>query len=144
MKQYLTVKIAEQLFGLPVIEIQEVIGHQAITHIPMAPAQVAGSLNLRGRIVTAIDMRVVIDMPLNSDRDENMSVVVEHKGDVYSLTVDSVGEVITLDTSTMETFPPTVPQAIRAISYGIHQLDDSLLIIADIDSLLGSQDLAAA
>lgn len=143
-KEYLTVWIADQLFGLPVIEIQEVIDHQSITHIPKAPPQVAGSLNLRGRIVTAIDVRVLIGLPAIDDPNKTMSVVVERKGDVYSLMVDAVGEFIDLDEDAIEPFPPTTPLSIRAISHGIHQLRDNLLILADIDALVGDPQSIAA
>ena len=77
LKEYLTVRISNQLFGLPVTEIQEIIGHQSITHIPLAPSQVAGSLNLRGRIVTAIDVRVLIGHEPDGGDRKTTSVVVE-------------------------------------------------------------------
>jgi purine-binding chemotaxis protein CheW len=144
LNEYLTVRIANQLFGLPVTEIQEIIGHQSITHIPLAPPQVAGSLNLRGRIVTAIDVRVLIGHTANSEYQETTSVVVERHGDIYSLMVDAIGEVTELDDSAIEPFPPTVLPAIREIAQGIYQLPEDLLIIADIDTLLGVQRLSAA
>lgn len=144
LKEYLTVRISNQLFGLPVTEIQEIIGHQSITHIPLAPSQVAGSLNLRGRIVTAIDVRVLIGHEPDGGDRKTTSVVVERHGDIYSLMVDAIGEVTELDSSAIEPFPPTVSPAIREVSHGIYQLPEDLLIIADIDTLLGGQGRNAA
>ena len=92
-KQYVSITIGDQLFGIPVLLVHDILGPQRITRIPLSPSEVAGSLNLRGRIVTAIEMRLRLKMSGREDGDEGMNVVVEHKGELYSLIVDSVGEV---------------------------------------------------
>src|SRR3546814_14258083 len=92
--QFVSITIGKQSFGIPVLLVHDVLGPQRITRIPLAPKEVAGSLNLRGRIVTAIQVRRRLGLdPLPADA-ETMSVVVEHQGELYSLIVDGVGEEI--------------------------------------------------
>src|SRR5437773_6806042 len=93
-RDFVTMTIAEQLFGIPVLQVQDVLGPQRITRIPLAPPEVAGSLNLRGRIVTAIDLRTRLGLPQLTDGKPRMSIVVDHGGELYSLMVDQVGEVL--------------------------------------------------
>ena len=114
-RDYVTMSIADQMFGIPVLKVQDVLGTQAITRVPLAPPEVAGSLNLRGRIVTAIDVRPRLGMAKRDEGKSPMSVVVEHDGELYSLLVDSVGEVLSLDTRDYQRNPPTLnPQIGRA------------------------------
>ena len=89
---FVTMTIANQLFGIPVLQVQDVLGHQRITRIPLAPPEVAGSLNLRGRIVTAIDVRLRLGLPGRQKDKPEMSIVVDLRGELYSLIVDAVGE----------------------------------------------------
>jgi purine-binding chemotaxis protein CheW len=133
---YVSVMIAGQMFGIPVLQVQDVLGPQRITRIPLAPAEVAGSLNLRGRIVTAIDLRTRLGLPKRPDGGESMSVVVDQGGEQYSLLVDSVGEVLSLSGATFERNPATLDSRWREVSVGIHRLDGSLLIILDVGRLL--------
>jgi len=79
---FITMTIADQLFGLPVLSVQDVLGPQIIAHIPLAPPEVAGSLNLRGRIVTAIDMRMRLGLEPRDEGERGMSVVVDHQGEL--------------------------------------------------------------
>ena len=97
---YVSIFIAGQMFGIPVLQVQDVLGPQRITRIPLAPPEVAGSLNLRGRIVTAIDVRTRLKLPKNAEGKESMSVVVDQGGEQYSLLVDNVGEVLSLTSGT--------------------------------------------
>src|ERR1700731_467442 len=99
-QEFVTVTVAGQLFGIPVLQVQDVLGPQRITRVPLAPPEVAGSLNLRGRIVTAIDIRIRLGLPELTDGKPGMSVVVDHGGELYSLMVDSVGEVLSLSEAT--------------------------------------------
>src|SRR3546814_17937554 len=84
--------IADQLFGIPVLQVQDVLGQQRITRIPLAPPEIAGPLNLRGRIVTAIDVRLRLGLGPRERSDKDMSIVVDYRGELYSLMVDQVGE----------------------------------------------------
>ena len=133
---YVSIFIAGQMFGIPVLQVQDVLGPQRITRIPLAPPEVAGSLNLRGRIVTAIDVRTRLKLPKNTDGKESMSVVVDQGGEQYSLLVDNVGEVLSLTSGTYERNPATLDAAWRDVSNGIHRLDGNLLIILDVARLL--------
>ena len=133
-RQYLTMTIGEQPFGILVSLIHEVIGHQNITRIPLAPREIAGVLNLRGRTITAIDVRARLGMP--SERQGGRSVLVEHAGEVHSLMVDSVGDVIMLDDALFEPHPRTISQAVRDVSSGIFRLDDMLLVVLDVQRLV--------
>ena len=134
--QFVSISIDGQMFGIPVLLVHDVLGPQRITRIPLAPPEIAGSLNLRGRIVTAVHVRRRLGLdPLPADQ-ETMSIVVEHHGDLYSLIVDAVGEVLMLDLAHFESHPPTMPSHIREISAGIYQLKDALLVILDVSNLL--------
>src|SRR5258707_1693354 len=93
-RQYVSIVIADQLFGIPVLIVHDVLGPQRITRIPLAPPEVAGSLNLRGRIVTAIDVRLCLGLEKRPADKPGMSVVAEHAGQVYSLIVVKVGQVL--------------------------------------------------
>lgn len=139
-QEFLTMVIAGQMFGLPVLQVQDVLDRQQVTHIPLAPPEIAGSLNLRGRIVTAIDVRIRLghDMPPEEDLKNTMSVVVEHGEELYSLIVDRVGDVLTLTSDEYEKNPPTLDQVWREISGGIYRLDKDLLVLLDVSKLLKS------
>ena len=144
-RDYVTMTIAGQLFGIPVLTVQDVLGPQSITRVPLAPAEVAGSLNLRGRIVTAIDVRLRLGLPRKEDGKKLMSVVVEHQGELYSLLVDSVGEVLSLNSKDYQRNPATLNQKLREFSDGIYRLNDTLLIVLNVASLLnfgGQKDAA--
>lgn len=134
--EFLTFTIAGQMFGIPVLKVRDVLKHRALTRIPLAPPEIAGALNLRGRIITAIDVRRRLRLPLREDGRSAMSIVVEQGGDVYNLIVDSVGEVLRLPTSKFEPAPPTLDARWREVSEGIFQLDGSLLVILNADRLL--------
>ncbi|WP_282609766.1 chemotaxis protein CheW [Pelagibius sp. Alg239-R121] len=142
--EYITFVIAGQLFGVPVLKVQDVLSPQRITPIPLAPPEIAGSLNLRGRIVTAIDVRLRLGLSGRDEGDEGMSIVVEHDSELYSLMVDSVGEVLQLKTSNFERNPPTLDQKFREYSDGIYRLDDKLLVVLDVTRLLDYGREAAA
>jgi purine-binding chemotaxis protein CheW len=135
-RQYVSIVIEGQLFGIPVLIVHDVLGPQRITRIPLAPPEVAGSLNLRGRIVTAIDVRLCLGLEKRPADLSGMSVVVDHGGEFYSLIVDNVGEVLTLSAMSMERNPATLDPRWREISNGIYRLDEQLLVVLDADRLL--------
>jgi purine-binding chemotaxis protein CheW len=135
-QQFVTAVVGGQLCGIPVLKVQDVIRTQRITRIPLAPAEIAGSLNLRGRIVTAIDMRVRLGLPRATGAKRDMSIVVEHHGELYSLMVDSVGEVLNLSPSAFERTPATIDTLWRGVSEGVYRLDKGLLVVLDVEALL--------
>jgi len=143
-REFVTMIIEGQLFGIPVLQVQDVLGPQKITRVPLAPKEIAGSLNLRGRIVTAIDVRTRLSLPSNKESEKNMSVVVDHGGEFYSLIVDQVGEVMALPASDYEKTPATLDDRWREVSDGVYRLKDTLLIVLDVKRLLRLEELVAA
>lgn len=140
-KDYLTIIISGQMFGVPVLQVQDVLGSQKVTKIPLAPPEVAGSLNLRGRIVTAIDVRKRLGLEgtaPDAPASKNMSVVIEHENELYSLIIDRVGDVLTLYDKDFENNPPTLDPLWRGVSLGIYRLDKQLLVILDVARLINS------
>jgi purine-binding chemotaxis protein CheW len=136
-EDFVTMFIEGQMFGIPVLVVQDVLGPQKITRIPLAPPEVAGSLNLRGRIVTAIDVRMRLQLPKRApDAGAGMSVVVDMRGELYSLRVDQVGEVLSLPAAKFERNPPTLDPLWREFSTGIYRLEEKLLVILDVPRLL--------
>ena len=135
-REFVTLTVAEQLCGVPVQAVRDVLGEQAITRIPLAPDEIAGSLNLRGRIVTAIDLRRRLGLPDAPPGMSHMSVVAEQGNELYALLVDQVSEVLSLPTSTFERNPPTLPAQWASHSLGIHRLQNQLMVVLDIPRVL--------
>jgi len=142
--EFVTVTIADQLFGIPVLQVQDVLGPQRITRIPLAPPEIAGSLNLRGRIVTAVDVRLRLGLPRRPGGADDMSIAVEHGGELYSLMVDGVGEVLALRPDQFERNPATVDSVWREVSTGIYRLKDRLMVVLDVARLLDFTSARAA
>ncbi len=142
--EFVTVTVDGQMFGIPVLSVQDVLGPQKITRIPLSPPEIAGVLNLRGRIVTAIDLRRRLRLTSRPEGERGMSVVVEHKGEPYSLIVDSVGEVMALPESAFERNPPTLSARWREISGGIYRLDGNLLVVLEVERALDFGPVAEA
>ena len=139
-REYVTLTVAGQWFGIPVLEVQDVLGPRAVAHIPMADKVVAGSINLRGRIVTVIDMRKRLGLPPREDDSPGMNVVVEHEGNLYSLLIDAVGEVMEVPDDRYEKNPATVDPLWRDFSDGIYRLENQLLIVFNVGTILASTE----
>ncbi len=137
-EEYVSVQVGDQMFGIPVAIIHDVLRGLKTAHVPLAPKQVIGLLNLRGRIIAAVDVRECLGLPPRDARDcsKVMSVIVEHKGELLSLVVDSVGGVIKLPSGEMERPPNNLSAHWRNISSGIYKLDGKLMIIVNINKLL--------
>jgi purine-binding chemotaxis protein CheW len=143
-REYVTMTVADQLFGIPVLTVQDVLGPQRITRIPLSPPEIAGALNLRGRIVTAIDVRRRLSLPARSAETSSMSVVVDYKGELYSLIVDAVGEVMSLPADSYERNPATLDPRWREVSGGIYRLKGKLLVVLEVARLLEMRRADAA
>jgi purine-binding chemotaxis protein CheW len=143
-RDYVTMSIGSQMFGIPVLNVQDVLGSQQITRVPLAPPEVAGLLNSRGRIVTLIDVRRRLDLGEDGREAQPMAIGVECRGESYGLLVDSVGEVLKLDDGTYELNPVNLAPRLAEVSAGIHRLEDQLLLLIDVDRLLGLSEKAAA
>jgi purine-binding chemotaxis protein CheW len=136
MKEYVTAMIGGQLFGLPILRVQDVFKPERLTRVPLAPQEIAGVLNLRGRIVTLIDMRGRLGLEAADKNETPMAIGVESRGESYGLLIDSVGEVLKLDDSAREPNPINLDPRLARISAGIHRLDGQLLMMVDIDRVL--------
>jgi len=143
-EEFVTFTIAGQLFGIPVLQIQDVLSSYQITPVPLAPPEITGSLNLRGRVVTAMDLRLRLGLSARAKEAESMSIVAENEGELYSLMVDSVGEVLALSQSEYERNPPTLDAKFRTFSDGIYRLDKQLLVVLDVNRLLDYEQSDAA
>lgn len=144
MKEFVTVTIAGQRFGIPVLSVHDVLTEQRITHIPLAPSEVAGALNLRGRTVTAIDVRTRLGLPAREEGVSCMNVVVEYDGEPYSLMVDAVGDVLALSDDDYEANPITLDEVWREIADGLYRLEEGLLIVLDVSRLFSEVTTEAA
>jgi purine-binding chemotaxis protein CheW len=131
-----TLTLGGQLCGIPVRHVRDVLRGQTVTRVPLAPPEVAGVLNLRGRIVTAIDLRRRLGLPPAPEGEPGMSVVVERDGELYSLQVDRVSEVVALTAATFEEKPPTLDGAWREQAMGVHRLEGALLVELDPERLI--------
>ncbi len=141
---FVTVTIGNQLFGIDVTDVQDVFAVQALTRVPLAPPEIGGVLNLRGRIVTAIDIRQRLGLGLRSEAFGLMAVGIERGGESYGLIIDQVGEVLTLTADAFDPNPENLDPKWRAVSKGIYRLEDSLLVVVDIDLLMNFGRVAKA
>ncbi len=132
--EYVTVTIGGQLFGLPIARVQDVFVLGKMTRVPLASDDIAGVINLRGRIVTAIDMRRRLGMAC--DRQPTMAVGIESNGESYGLLIEAVGEVLRLGADTVETVPVNLDERLKRAAAGVHRLDAELLVVLDVDRML--------
>ncbi|MBL4601939.1 MAG: chemotaxis protein CheW [Emcibacteraceae bacterium] len=141
---FVTIRLDGQLCGLPVLEVHDVLTKQVITRVPKAPEAVAGVLNLRGQIVTAIDLRKRLKLSDREEGSEEMNVVVEYQDEPYSLIIDKVGDVLSLSEDTFEKNPVTLEACWQNVSTGIFRLEKELLVILDIEKLLTFNEVKLA
>jgi purine-binding chemotaxis protein CheW len=136
--EYVTVMIGGQLFGLPISRVQDVFMPDRVTRVPLSAPEIAGVLNLRGRIVTAIDMRRRLGLPPRTDDKPSMAVGIELKGESYGLLIDAVGEVMKLGEDTREPNPVNLDTRLARVSGGVQRLDGQLMVILDVDYVLNT------
>jgi len=142
--EYVTATIGGQLFGLPIARVQDVFMPERLTKVPLASSDVAGVLNLRGRIVTAIDMRARLGLPKDDEDRPPMAVGVDMRGESYGLLIDNIGEVLKLPDDSREVNPVNLDRAWRrwrAASPARRQL----MVVLDVDRVLEiAPDMMAA
>ena len=138
INEYVSVRIGDQLFGAPVDAIREVFAPQSVTSVPQAPAEVAGLLNLRGRIVTAIDARRRLGLPPRETTESGMALGVERGSEIFGLIVDSVGEVLRRPRAELEPVPAHVDASWRSMVKGVHRLEKELLAVLDVSAVIGT------
>lgn len=132
-KQYCTFYLGKHFFGVDVLKVQEVIRYQAMTRVPLAPSVVQGLINLRGQIVTAVDLRQRLELPPRPDGQLPMNVVVRTDDGAVSLLVDEIGDVLDADEQQFEGAPETVNGLARSLIQGVYKLKNRLLLILDTD-----------
>jgi purine-binding chemotaxis protein CheW len=140
-RQYSTFDVAGFYFGIDVMQVQEVLRYQEMTRVPLAPAVIEGLINLRGQIVTAIDMRRRLGLPPRSDGETAMNVVVRTEEGAVSLLVDEIGDVVEVDSASFERPPDNLDPEIRELVRGIHKLKDRLLLVLDIGQTLNLESV---
>jgi purine-binding chemotaxis protein CheW len=141
--EYVTVMVADQMFGLPIDRVHDVFIASAVTHVPLAPREIIGLLNLRGRVVTAMCLRRRLGLP-DAETGREMAVGLEHHGESYGLLIDQVGEVMKLSSELREPNPVHMDPHWVRLSRGVHRLDGQLLIILDVDAVLALEADARA
>lgn len=134
--EFVTMRLAGQLFGISVMAVQDVLRNLTVSPVPLAPRVVPGSLNIRGRIVTAVDMRKRLEMDAYETPEKTMYVVVEYNHELYALLVDAVGDVLTLQMQRFEKVPANMDAQWRALSAGVFKLEQELLVILDVGNII--------
>jgi purine-binding chemotaxis protein CheW len=135
--EFVTFTVGGYLFGVPVLRVQDTLIPDRIATVPLAPPEVRGSINLRGRIVTMIDMRRRLGLPESGRPAGNgMGVTVESGAELYTLLVDNVGDVITLPSHLREANPNTLDPLWRDLAGGTYRLENRLMVVLEIDRLL--------
>jgi purine-binding chemotaxis protein CheW len=129
--RFTTFYVDGMLFGVEVMKVQEVLRAQASTRVPLAPEVVSGLINLRGQIVTSIDMRRRLNLPLRAPETIPMNIVVRSGDEVVSLLVDEIGDVLQVEASRFERKLRNIDPAVRDLIVGVYKLDDRLLLVLD-------------
>ena len=135
-QEFVTFRLADQWLGIPVMLVQEVLVAMRIARVPMAPEAIAGFLNLRGQIVTAMDLRSTLRLPPRAPDAEIMNVVVLQDGELFAFMVDEVGDVVSVSTSTVEPTPATLDVRWRAACSGIVRRERGLLLVMNVQEVL--------
>jgi len=142
--EYVTFTTAGQLFGLPIECVQDVFKPTSITKVPLAGPEIAGVLNLRGRIVTAIELRSRLGLSARERGTTPMAIGIEARGESFGLLVDVVGEVLKLPEAEREPNPVNLDRNLSRLAAGVYRLDGQLLVVLDIDRVLDLGIEAAA
>jgi purine-binding chemotaxis protein CheW len=162
-QQYVTMTIDGQLFGMPIMQVEDIVEPDQITMVPLAPCQIAGVMNLRGRVVTVIDLKQCLGgakatngsaggngldheaagdeaggtdvVTVSVAHDNKFSITVEKDGGLYTLLVDKIGDVRALPDHDLETTPTNLDAQFRRVSSGVYRLKDELLVVLDVDKV---------
>jgi purine-binding chemotaxis protein CheW len=141
MADYVTFTTAGQLFGLPIEHVQDVFTLANITRVPLAGDEIAGVLNLRGRIVTVIDLANRLQLDVSRNAAAQMVIGIERGSESFGILVDRVGEVLSLADGDREPVPINLDHALDAVATGVFRLDEKILVALDADRTL---DFASA
>ena len=136
MAEYVTAVIGGQLFGLPISRVQDVFMPERVTRVPLSSQEIAGVLNLRGRIVTVVDMRARLGLPKSDEGKTPMAVGVDLRGESYGLLIDTIGEVLRLPEEAREENPVNLDPRMAKFAGGVYRLDGQLMVVLDVDRVL--------
>ncbi len=136
LETFVTFFIKDQMFGIPVLKVQGILTPDKIAPIPLAPSAVEGSINLRGRIVTVIDVRRRLGLEKRAPDVQPMGVTVEQNHELYTLLVDKVGDVVSLSTDLYEDAPSTLDTLWREFALGVYRMDGPLMVVLDVEHFL--------
>lgn len=134
--QYVSFFVDGQLLGIPVNTVQEVLNPQSIAPVPLARSEISGLLNLRGQIVTAVNLRRRLGLPDIDGGRQSINVVVRHQGESFSLLVDDVGDVINVSGDVLQPPPSTLDAHWKSVTSGVFRLEGRLFVILSVASLL--------
>ncbi len=132
---FFTVQAAGQLFGLPVDAVQTIFRLQAITPVPLGPAVVAGLVNLRGKIVVALNLDKRLGLPPNEAANNALAVAVERRGETFALIVDSVGDAIECEEHERISSPRHIQSERARLTAAYYRTSGGILPILDVDAL---------
>ena len=136
MRRYATFAVDDRYVGVPVERVQEVLRAQPITPVPLSHDHIRGLLNLRGQIVTALDLRARLGLPVRGVGEPSANVIVMTDDGPLSLLVDRLGDVVAVDDDAFEPPPDTLQTDTRRYIKGAYKLDDALLLDLDLDETL--------
>ncbi len=145
LKDFASFTVGDQMLGIPILKVQDILSLENITAIPLAPPQVKGPINLRGRIVTLVSVRVCLGLGEREEAEAgeehtDMGITIEHGNDLYTLLVDTIGDVISVADDWLEKNPGTLDPAWREFAIGVYRLEGALMVVLDLERLLEIKD----
>jgi purine-binding chemotaxis protein CheW len=143
-QQFCTFYLDKLMFGVELEKVQEVIRYLEITAIPLAPRVVSGLMNLRGQIITGLDLRRRLDLPDRPEQTHPMNVVIRTADGAVSLLVDEIGDVVEVTEDSFERSPETLQGKVREVILGVHKLEKQLLHVLDTEKACETADTVAA
>jgi purine-binding chemotaxis protein CheW len=138
-RQYSTFYVADLFFGIDVLNVQEVLRYQEMTRVPLAPDVIEGLINLRGQIVTAVDLRRRLNVKPREEGHTPMNIVVRSEEGAVSLLVDEISDVLEVNPASYEPPPQNLPPEQRELIEGLYKLEGRLLLILNTEKVLQIQ-----
>ncbi len=135
-QQYSTFTAGGLFLGIEVLQVQEVLRYLEMTRIPSAPDVIQGLINLRGQIVTAVDMRARLGLPRRGEGETPMNMVVRSDDGAVSLLVDEIGDVVEVTRDSYEPAPDNLPKEQRELIEGVYKLEGRLLLVLNTERVL--------
>ena len=136
MTEYVTAIIGGQLFGVPITRVQDVFVPDRLTQVPLAPPEIAGLLNVRGRVLTVVNMWKRLDVERKETSNRQLALGVELHDESYGLLIDQIGEVLKVAAASREDPPINLDRKLAHVCTGVHRLDGKLMLVLDLDRIL--------